>query len=244
MTATTTVPDTTPRRRYHQACGIATGLDVIGERWTLLVIREMLIGAVRFNDLLNNLEGIGPNLLSARLRALQDSGLVEQRLVSADGRGREYVLTPRGAALRPMVLELARWGLGLLGKEDLSTATSRPEWAVLAVESMALGRRLPHDVTETYCFDVSGSMFYIHIVDGIPTVTRLLGDRPEPALRITAETTTFLRIGGRQLSPLNALFSGAIQVAGDPDAFERCGYLLGLDIIGPDDGSEPETPAG
>lgn len=229
-TITTSRTESGPRRQYHQACGIATGLDVIGERWTLLIIREMLIGSVRFNDLLNNLEGIGPNLLSSRLRSLQEAGLVSQRKVTGDGRGRDYVLTERGEALRPMVLELARWGLGLLHREDLSTATQRPEWSVLAVESMTLGRRLPDHVDETYAFDVSGSTFYLHVAGGAPTVTRLAVDGVEPVLRISAETMTFLDIGARKLAPLNALFSGAIRVTGDPEAFERCAYLLGLSV--------------
>jgi DNA-binding HxlR family transcriptional regulator len=228
------------RRQYHQACGIAAGLDVIGERWTLLVIREMLVGSARFNDLLTNLEGIGPNLLSARLKSLQESGLVAQRPVTGDGRGREYVLTQRGEALRPMVLELARWGLGLIHTEDVDTATSRPEWSVLAVESMALGRRLPEDVTETYQFDVSGSTFYLRVVEGVPSVSRQADPDDVPVLRIAAETQTFLRIGARLISPLTAMFSGAISVSGDPDAFERCGYLLELTSESPAS-ARPET---
>src|SRR5688500_15485784 len=102
------------KRDYGQFCGLAGGLNVIGERWTLLVVRELLIGPARFNDIMDNLAGIGPNLLADRLRTLVAHGVVEQASVPGDGRGKLYRLTALGEELRAPVLGLAKWGLGFL----------------------------------------------------------------------------------------------------------------------------------
>lgn len=216
-------------RRYGQFCGLAVALDAIGERWTLLVIREMLRGPVRFGDLLIKLDGIGPNTLTARLKRLEELGLALQKPVASDGRGREYVLTPAGEGLRGAVLQLAGWGLRLVTEED-ATGSAWPEWAALAIEAMSFGRTLPRDVSESYEFQVSGETFWLLVDEGVPAVTSV---RPvhgtPPALTIETETETFIRIGARLLSPLSALASGQVRVRGDVAAFERCSLLLGLE---------------
>jgi DNA-binding HxlR family transcriptional regulator len=95
------------RRSYDQYCGVARALDVVGERWTLLVVRDLLLGPRRYSDLLHDLPGITTNLLAKRLRDLEDVGLVEKRATGAGGEG--YALTERGAALEPVIMELGRW---------------------------------------------------------------------------------------------------------------------------------------
>ena len=105
------------RRSYGQLCALAEALDLIGERWTLLVVRELLIGPARFSDIEDHLAGVGPNLLSARLRMLVDAGLVTSEPVPGDGRGRQYRLTEFGETLREPVLALARWGLTLMARQ-------------------------------------------------------------------------------------------------------------------------------
>ena len=89
-------------RRYNQFCALARALDVVGERWTLLIVRELLLGPRRFNELARALPGIGRNLLAARMRELREAGLVERR---APG----YDLTPRGRALEETLFALTRW---------------------------------------------------------------------------------------------------------------------------------------
>src|SRR4051794_13460717 len=122
------------RRSYNQYCGLAAALDVLGERWTLLIIRELMIQPRRYRDLVADLPGIGTNLLAERLKFLVDEGLVRQ--CDIDGTKRQaYELTETGHALRPIVLGLARWGMDFVG--DLSSEyTVRPSWAFLAVEAM------------------------------------------------------------------------------------------------------------
>src|SRR5687768_10280070 len=88
------------RRSYRQFCGLARALDVVGDRWTLLIVRELLVGQRRFGDLQAGLPGIATNLLTKRLRQLEQDGLVARQLDDDPARGVGYVLTARGAELR------------------------------------------------------------------------------------------------------------------------------------------------
>src|ERR1700755_1009188 len=97
-------------RTYGDRCGVARALDAIGERWALLVIRELLLGPKRFTDLRAGLPHVGPDVLSQRLRAPEASGLVARRTLAAPAGSRVYELTERGRALEPVILELGRFG--------------------------------------------------------------------------------------------------------------------------------------
>ena len=101
-------------RSYGQVCGVARSLDLLGERWTMLVIRELLLGPKRFGALAGALPGIGPNLLSARLATLREAGLVERVDLPPPAAVSAYALTERGEGLREPVESLAIWGLDLL----------------------------------------------------------------------------------------------------------------------------------
>ncbi len=101
-------------RSYGQFCPIARSLDLVGDRWVLLIVRELLIRPCRFSDLRHGLPGIASNLLVERLRALEDAGIVERAKLPAPAASAIYRLTARGQALKPVVLELARWGEPLL----------------------------------------------------------------------------------------------------------------------------------
>jgi DNA-binding HxlR family transcriptional regulator len=105
---------TDERRTYHQHCGLARALDVVGERWTLLIVRDLLLGPRRYGELLAGLDGITTNLLAKRLREMAAAGLVEKRRLASPASGDVYALTEAGRALEPAVMELARWGGRLL----------------------------------------------------------------------------------------------------------------------------------
>src|SRR5918997_566704 len=122
------------RRSYAQYCGLARALDVLGERWTLLAIRELLLGPKRFSDLLAGLSGIGPNVLSTRLRTLEAEGLVTKRRLPPPAASTVYELTGRGRELEPAVVELARWGVGLLGP-PAEDDRYRPGWLALSLRA-------------------------------------------------------------------------------------------------------------
>ena len=108
-------------RRYGQFCPIARALDLLGERWTLLIARELLVGPQRYSDLLAHLPGMWSNLLASRLRALEGAGLVRRRWLEPPAARLVYELTESGRALEPILYELARFGLDLLDDPGVDT---------------------------------------------------------------------------------------------------------------------------
>src|SRR5262245_63048394 len=101
-------------RSYRQYCAVARGLDVVGERWTLLIVRDLLVGPKRYTDLLDGLPGIGTNLLAARLRELEQGGVVRRTVLPPPAGSTVYELTEVGRALEPVVMALGRWGVRFL----------------------------------------------------------------------------------------------------------------------------------
>ena len=97
-------------RTYGDRCGVARALDLVGERWALLVVRELLLGPKRFTDLRAGLPQVGPDVLSQRLRELEGAGIVTRRTLDPPASAKVYALTPRGAQLEPVILELGRFG--------------------------------------------------------------------------------------------------------------------------------------
>src|ERR1700684_2381520 len=100
----------TVKRSYGDSCGIARGLDAVGERWALLVVRELVLGPKRFTDLRAGLPRVGPDMLAARLRELETAGVVRRRTLPAPAASKVYELTAWGAELAPALLALGRWG--------------------------------------------------------------------------------------------------------------------------------------
>jgi DNA-binding HxlR family transcriptional regulator len=213
-------------RNYRQYCGLAAGLDAVGERWTLLVVRELLLGPRRYNELLADLPGMGTNLLADRLKKLCELGVAER----FDG---GYRLGPRGAELRPAVLALSKWGVGLLG-EPSSDMVTRPHWALLAVQAMADAAVLP-ELRETYEFQVDDEIFHLTVAGGGVLVER--GPAADAVLRIHTDATTFIRIGAGALGPFEALATGMLSMSGERGAVMRCASILGLR----DRSGSPET---
>jgi DNA-binding HxlR family transcriptional regulator/putative sterol carrier protein len=212
------------RRDYRQYCGLAVALDVLGERWTLLIVRELLLGPRRYGELLAELPGIGTNLLAERLKFLVERGVLQH--ASADGRERAYELTELGEELRKPVLGLARWGLAQLGEPSDTEMVMRPHWGFLAVQAMMDGERVS-EVDEAYEFHVDDVVFHIWVHDQVPQAFQ--GTFPGiPAMTAHTDSPTFLEIGAKHLSPFEALASGRLSIDGDPAATMRCSYLLGL----------------
>ncbi|MFI6578295.1 winged helix-turn-helix transcriptional regulator [Nocardiopsis sp. NPDC050513] len=209
------------RRRYNQYCGLASALDVIGERWTLLIVRELLIGPARYRDLLEALPGIGTNLLAERLKFLTEHGVV-RRLSGGNERG--YALTDHGERLRAPVLQIAHWGLGHLGAST-GDEEVRPGWGFLAVQSMIDPSRVG-DADECYEFRVDGTDFHIRVGDGRATAHE--GRCEAPAMVAATDARTFVEIGSGNLDPIMAVVSGRLSLEGDEEAVQRAIALLGL----------------
>ena len=136
------------RKRYGQFCAAARALDHIGDRWTLLIVRELLLGPARYGELSAALPGLATNLLAQRLRQLTDDGIVERN-------GGSYRLTPRGAALEPVLLELIRWGAAYM-PEGVGDDLVDERWARLALRAMLQGPSdAPRGTVAVRCGDVS-----------------------------------------------------------------------------------------
>ncbi|HXV95631.1 MAG TPA: winged helix-turn-helix transcriptional regulator [Gaiellaceae bacterium] len=127
-------------RTYGQYCGLARALDLVGERWALLVVRELLLGPRRFTDLLAGLPGVSTNILATRLRQLERAGVVARRTLPPPAASSVYELTGYGRALEPAVAALGRWGAASLGERQPDQPL-RSHWLVLALKAFFHGDR-------------------------------------------------------------------------------------------------------
>jgi DNA-binding HxlR family transcriptional regulator len=211
------------RRNYGQYCGLAAALDLIGERWTLLIIRELLAGPCRYNVLLANLPGIGTNLLADRLRFLGQAGIIRQA-PREGSKLRIYELTEQGESLRESVLALARWGLGTLDAPAPGEIV-RPRWAALAIEAMVDPAAAGPD--EQYEFRIDDEVFHVTVLGSRVTVGHGKATTG-PALILSTDSLTFVKIGAGLLNPLEATLTNRLTMDGNEDAIIRCSRLLGL----------------
>lgn len=212
------------KRVYRQYCGLASALDVLGERWTLLIIRELLMGPRRYSDLLTDLPGIGTNLLAERLKFLVDRGLIRQTDLTGSGARLAYELTGDGEGLRPVVLGLTRWGMDHVGARTPEHAV-RPLWSFLAVESMVDRAKIPA-VDESYEFRVDDQVFHVAVRGGAAVAGR--GPADDPVTVATTDAATFVEIGANRITPLIAMVSGRLTLRGEADAVVRCCEMLGI----------------
>jgi DNA-binding HxlR family transcriptional regulator len=194
-------------RQYDDPCGVARALDMVGERWTLLVVRELLFGPKRFSDLVRGLPGMSQNVLSQRLRELAAAGLVERRRLGPPVSGQVYELTERGAALRPVVIELARWG------SRIPTA-SRADLSVDALALALLTTFHPdgaEDVRITLA--LGDDRFAAEITGGHLDIVRGEARHPDAEIRTDAAVLRAVVFGGRELA--EAVAAGDAEVRGE-----------------------------
>ncbi len=179
-----------PKRSYGEICPVARSLDVIGERWTILVVRELLLGPKRFKDLLARLPAMGTNRLADRLKGLQDAGVVAKRTLPPPAEVQVYELTAYGERLRPVVHGLGAWGAELPLPDDVDRAGARAELIALGL-SASSPPELSAELEETYEFHVADECFHVNAADG--TVTVRSGPAPTAAdLVMECDFRTFL----------------------------------------------------
>lgn len=213
------------KRSYGQHCTVARALDIVGERWTLLLVRELLTGPKRFKDLLAGLTGIGTNLLAARLKALEEHGVVRRGTLPPPAGSGVYELTELGRSLEPVVLTLSRWGSRLVEEEPREGDDVRPAWAAMALRSLfepeAGGPR------ETYEFRIDEETFHLRVEGG--AVEARQGAADAPGVVVSGAAGTFLALTAGRLAPEEALESGKVRIEGDQegDAVARCLRMLG-----------------
>jgi DNA-binding HxlR family transcriptional regulator len=212
-------------RSYGQFCPAARALDIVGERWSLLVVRELLFGPKRYTDLRGGLPGIAPNVLAERLRTLESSGLVRRKRLPPPAASSVYELTDLGAGLRPVVMALFEWGLQLTATPAPGDAVKASYW-LPAIEAASHGRPVPSDIDDAYEFHVDDDVLSIVVKDGRVVVGEGPVDSPDLVVRTDSET--FANVGRGRLSPAEALDSGRLVAEGDPAAGERCADLFAL----------------
>jgi DNA-binding HxlR family transcriptional regulator len=210
----------TTRRSYRQLCGLAAALDVVGERWTMLIVRDLSLGPRRYGELLEGLPGIGEGLLAQRLRHLESEELV-QRTFSTDVGAVVYELTETGRELWAAMVPLAAWGLQRVGPIDEDEV--RADWLAVALQSR-YDQTASAGIHETYEMRVDEEPYTITADDGTVSVER--GEADDPAVRITLDLDTIMEIGMGTLTVGDARKAGRTKLEGEPAALERYRSLL------------------
>jgi len=218
------------KRTYCDGCAAAHALDLVGERWALLVVRELLLGPKRFTDLRAGLPGVSPNVLAQRLRELERAGVVRRGKLPPPAASRVYELTDWGLELEPVIVRLGRWG---------ARSPSKPRDAALGVDSLILSFRTMFDplaadgLTASYELRLGEDRFRAEVADGRFEIVRGGAERPEATIETDAATLAALVYDGRPLA--EAVRSGDVKIGGDKSAVER---FLGLFPL-----PEPASPA-
>lgn len=200
---------------YEQFCGLAKAGSILGERWALLILRDLSVGPRRFKDLHEGLPGVPTSVLSTRLRELQEAAVIVRQVEDRPGGALLYALTPHGEQLRPILDALGRWGahsMAAPGASDVITDSS-------LAAALRAGFR-PGMVAAPTCYLVRAGSAAAWAIAGPERVDVGTG-RPESAPDLTIHSSPHLRtlLAGR-LTPDAALASGALRIEGPFEAFE------------------------
>ena len=208
-------------RRYDDPCGIARALDIIGDRWALLVVRELIFGPKRFLQLRDGLHGISPNVLSQRLRDLEDAGVVRRDVLDPPASVAVYELTGRGQALRPILLDLGRWG----SREPVATP------ADLSVNALLLALETVFDPAAagsdaTFALRVDGDWFRLTVAGDSIEITRARTELPTVTFETDVATLRSVAFGREPVS--DAERDGRLTVTGDRQAAEHFARMFAV----------------
>jgi DNA-binding HxlR family transcriptional regulator/putative sterol carrier protein len=203
-------------RTYGDGCAIARALDVVGERWALLVVRELLLGPKRYTDLRRGLPNASPNVLSQRLRELERAGVVRRRKLPPPAGSHVFELTDWGRELEGIVIALGHWG---------ARSPAPPSDAPIGTDSMILALRsrfdsdAGHGLRAVYDLRLGEDHFRIEVADNEIAVARGDADQADATIHTDPDTLGAVLWGGRSLS--SALRSGRMAIEGDKAAVER-----------------------
>ena len=203
-------------RSYRDPCGIARALDLVGERWALLVVRELMLGPKRFTDLRAGLPQLSPDVLAQRLRELEQAGIVSRRKLAPPAGARVYELTERGRELEAVVIQLGRWG---------SSAPFPAEHGELSADALMIALKTTFDPAAAAGLDAEYELrlgedrFRAHISGAELTLVRGGADSPTAVIETDPATLTGLLWHGRALD--DALRSGQLRIEGSRRAVKR-----------------------
>ena len=212
-------------RSYSQFCALAYALDVVGDRWTLLILRELLTGPRRFKDLIDGLPGISTNLLSERLKSLEKQGLLGRRVLPPPAGSTVYELTPLGQALEKAVLELGRWGSQFLPTSLEGVALPSLGATTLAIKAFFHPEQA-QGVNETYELHLGNEVLQVQIKEGELRVQQ--GQAQEADVVFHTDMPIFMGLFSGQIEPDEAISGGLIRIEGDPGALSRFLNLSGV----------------
>jgi DNA-binding HxlR family transcriptional regulator/putative sterol carrier protein len=202
-----------PHRSYGQFCGIAHALDLVGERWALLVVRELILGPKRFTDLNRGLPRIGTNILSARLKELEQTGIVSRRRLPPPAASMVYELTEYGRGLEDILLALGRWGVRSMGPRVPGKALVA-EWLALALVAY-FEPEAAEGVQATYELKVGDAIFHARVENG--DIEMLHGPATRPDLVLETDEETLLALFAGLVRPGDAAESGAVKMEGNEE---------------------------
>jgi DNA-binding HxlR family transcriptional regulator/putative sterol carrier protein len=207
-----------------QYCSVAHALDLVGERWALLIVRELILGAKRFRELHQGLPGISTNVLSSRLKELETTGSIRRRLLPRPASGTVYELTEYGRELEDIVVALGRWGSKTIEPRSAGQAF-KPEWFVVALLG-SFRSESARGVRATYELRLDGSVFHLRIDRG-----RLEHGRgPAKGADLVVETDSdslFALLMG-QIAAADAVAAGVVKIDGGLDELQRMIQLFAL----------------
>jgi DNA-binding HxlR family transcriptional regulator len=204
---------------YDEPCGIARALNLVGRRWALLVVRELLYGPKRFTDLRAGLPTASQNVLSQRLKELEDNGVVQRRKLGPPASTWVYELTARGLALEPVLIELGRWGslTPLVSTADLSV------FAFILALKTTFRPDLVGDLRGRYELRIDDDCFSAEMAGGQAQFVRGPAGRPDAVIEANVGVFRSIVFGGRPLA--DAVRAGQARVDGDEMSAVR---FLGL----------------
>lgn len=197
------------KRTYSDSCGIARALDLAGERWALLIVRELLLGPKRFTDLRQGLPGLGPDILAQRLRDLEQADILEKRKLPPPASAQVYELTQRGKDLEPVLLALGRWGsrVPLPGQPpELS-----PDALIIALKTVFDPAAIS-DTDATYGVRLGDQPFLVRAQDGEIDVSR--GETADAILELDTDSRTLTALLWEGASPAQEIDNGSLTLRG------------------------------
>jgi len=205
-------------RSYNQFCALASALDVVGDRWTMLIIRELLAGPRRFKDLLEGLPDISTNLLAERLKSLERQGILCRRLLPPPAGSTVYELLPVGWALKEAVLELGKWGSQFLPPSCEGVALPSIGAMALAIQAFFHPEQA-EGVEETYELHLGKEILQVQVHDTELSIHP--GAARQAEVVIHTEMACFVALLAGQIQPDEAVARGLVRVEGDPESLRR-----------------------
>lgn len=206
--------------RYAQFCPLTRAVEILGERWTILVLRELFLGPKRFSELKSALNGVSPSVLADRLGKLEERGIVARREPAPPAATVLYELDEAGRALQPVLIELTRWGLRFLGSPDADDRI-RPEWLLLGFQVFARSQPTDEIGARLHVEDGAESVD-IYVRGGAGGTVSSSAPLPHDVV-VTAPPTAMMMFASGFLAPDSA---GPLRFEGDADIVRRIPSLF------------------